>query len=494
LSSFKQSCPFCGNTILLKEFDKHLLSCPKRINITDLLGPPAPQPKMSVHDYLPEELREPEPTERFILKPYIQEDIISPSDPVLPVRPYQTDAVNAWMKNNYKGIITLPTGLGKSRIPMEAYKQLGGIAGAGNLLILVPKKAIVETTWFPQLRTYLGATSIGSFYESKNDIRPVTVGLYQTAIRKPWVLRNFNFIVFDEVHHLAAPEFGKLVNHLAHAKYLMGLSIKVSRRNPAMWKILQVIPRVYRMSIKQAMKEGWLPPLHVHPVIVTMNNAELAAYNEFTEKIRKAYAHLGVDMRFWEAIAAKGGAYAMWAKVGLSAFAGRRKLLSMLDSKLEPVKKIVELHPKQKILLFSEGIEGITKISKYLAKQDVHSLLYHSKMSETAKKQNLRNMWGRSSNLLLSVTALEEGVDIPEVKVGIFHSSGQADQKVGQRLGRIMRLIVDRKPNSPRWGLAILGSDGKPIPAHAYVLYVPNTTEEKVKNRLIRIHEETEED
>ena len=76
--------------------------------------------------------------------------------------------------------------------------------------------------------------------------------------------------------------------------------------------------------------------------------------------------------------------------------------------------------------------------------------------------------WGRGFDVLLSVRALEEGLDVEEVGVAILITSGKSKRQFIQRIGRIIRRV-----------------EGKV--AKFYVVYCPETVEETYINTIQKI-------
>ena len=76
--------------------------------------------------------------------------------------------------------------------------------------------------------------------------------------------------------------------------------------------------------------------------------------------------------------------------------------------------------------------------------------------------------------MLLAVRSLDEGIDVPEVSVGIIVSSGLTTRQNVQRIGRLVR---------PRPGKT---------KAYVYVVYAKNTFEERLVRKIYEIVREDE--
>jgi len=377
---------------------------------------------------------------------------------VKPLRPYQQEALTCFLQTK-KGTIMHATALGKTITAMEAMKQLDKPTA-----IIVPTIAILQTVWYRRLRE-AGWRDIGLFYGVEKNLRPITIFTYQSAIRYPQVLRHFPVKIFDECHHLRAQEYGKLLFYAQNSEYALGLTATIDPYDPKNNAVLRVMPIIHRMPIAKAREQGWVSAIEVYSRPAQMTPQERVRYLEYAEIIGKVASQLGtVDPTVWSMLAKKGN---IAARKGLWAMAKRRMLLSNVEDKVPVLYNIIKQHLKDKVLVFSESIQSIEKAQVYLQQHGIHCSLYHSNQNKNMNIQNLRAWASGTFNVLLSCTALEEGIDVPEVSVGILHTSGRTPRKIVQRLGRIIR----PQPNKV---------------AHIYVIHVPGTVENGVVSAVQR--------
>lgn len=116
----------------------------------------------------------------------------------------------------------------------------------------------------------------------------------------------------------------------------------------------------------------------------------------------------------------------------------RRIFLSRIGAKKGALLDVAREHPDEKIIVFSESIDSIEELREYLVRNGVPAETYHSGKSEY-EMTRIFSECGRGFNVLLAVRALDEGVDVPEVKIGVVVASGQSVRQLVQRKGRIMR-------------------------------------------------------
>jgi superfamily II DNA or RNA helicase len=142
----------------------------------------------------------------------------------------------------------------------------------------------------------------------------------------------------------------------------------------------------------------------------------------------------------------------------------RRMLLSRLEAKRQAVYDIVNRHPGERILVFSESIESIEALKRYLLERGVKAETYHSNKPEHVRDLIFRR-WGLDFSVLLSCRALDEGIDVPECGIAVMIASGMSVRQLVQRKGRIMR---------PREGKV----------ARLYIVYAHGSIETKIPMKV----------
>ncbi len=126
------------------------------------------------------------------------------------------------MASGRRGIILLPTGSGKTQIALKAIETLGV-----STLIVVPTLVLLEQ-WSRRIEAAFGL-EIGMVGGGRYRINPVTVATYESAsLRAEQLGDRFSMLIFDEVHHLAAPTYKK-IGEMYLAPYRMGLTARLER-------------------------------------------------------------------------------------------------------------------------------------------------------------------------------------------------------------------------------------------------------------------------
>jgi superfamily II DNA or RNA helicase len=382
------------------------------------------------------------------------------SESTLELRPYQEDAVQAALRMK-KSTVKAPTGTGKTIIAIAWLERI-----AKDCLIIVPTQALIYQAWTPKLQAY-GFSDVGQYYAFAKVFGPVTVTTFSSAVSHPELLDAVDVVVLDEVHHLGAKTaLKRLLPKLKQKEYVLGISSVPERPDLAHELFLKEFPICYDLSLGSAMKQGFVSPIEVFSRPAAMTSEERTEYLALTSKIKRAFSFCGPNLARWSrCYNPKTKEYI--GRQGIWAMSKRKRVLSDVATKREEVFKIVSDHPEDRIILFSESVIAIENIREYLVERGISCETFHSKI-EPYKRMEILDRWGVDFQVLLSVRALEEGLDVKEVRVGILITSGRNKRQYIQRIGRIIRPM-----------------EGKT--ATFYVIYCPDTVEETYSSTIEKI-------
>jgi superfamily II DNA or RNA helicase len=338
---------------------------------------------------------------------------------MIQLRPYQAEALEAWKRSGMRGIVVMPTGAGKTYLGLAAMKE--ELDRGGSVAVLVPTIVLAEQ-WRQRIWETLHVRA-ALYCTTEKALGRVTVFVVNSAYLYRDLLRPFTLVILDEAHHLGAPKWREIVNQL-NGKRILGLTATPENAP---------LPVVYKMLIAHARAHGAVADLEVIPYFVSLTHEEWVAYSEIERKIRETARAL----RYAEA---RGSAREV-AELdrALKILTGkRRQLMSEVIAKRHAVLEIAMKHRGERVLVFTESIRGAEAIREVLMRAGVRAATYHSKMPK-----HLRNVvlaeWGRSFEVLVAVRSLDEGVDVPEARVGIIVASGKSVRQLTQRMGRLIR-------------------------------------------------------
>ncbi|MCS7106726.1 MAG: DEAD/DEAH box helicase [Acidilobaceae archaeon] len=343
------------------------------------------------------------------------------------LRPYQLEALRAWEKNYYRGVIALPTGAGKTVVAIKA-----------TALLSVPTLVIVYTRdhvrqWAEAYAKFTDAAGlVGKYYGDEKTLGPITISTYQSArMMLNKFSSRYSFVIFDEAHHLPAEKFKTLAYYLA-APYRMALSATPEREDGKHAEIFPLVGGVvYHKSPQELSEQGYLAPFVLKRVRVELSRAEMERY----EKLRERFHELIGEQSFQQLVEAakRGDRRAIEA---LRIHAEMRAIVQYSESKLKAAEEIArrELEKGNKIIIFTQLKEQAEEMARRL-----NALLLHGDLGAREREEALRLFKSQSSGVLVVTTVGDEGLDIPDARVGILLSGTGSRRQFVQRLGRLLR-------------------------------------------------------
>ena len=387
----------------------------------------------------------------------------------------QIDAVNAWIDNDCRGTIVYSTGTGKTEIAFECAKRVASRYHSSSsssttlyILLMVPRIILIEQNIRRLVAYGIPKDKIGAYFGERKQIREITIGTYQSIIRNLDIIRRSNMVIFDEIHLIrdTAKIFSKIFDVVIedHKKALLGLTATLDEKDLSKYNtILTLLPPVKRYPIKNAVDDKRLAKPIVIPLKVNLTEKEQNDYDTYSAKIKRISNRFKkYDAESMTRLLRKGGFVSGMAKAWFLNIRKRKLLLSCAENKLlSALNLITKKFPNEKIMIFSETIDSITKLRDMLELEGTKAMIIDSN-TNSRKRQLILNQWGREFYPLLSVHTLEIGFDIPQVRIEIILATTSNMNQVIQRIGRVIRK-----------------QEGKDL-ALIYVIYVSDTKDDKI--------------
>jgi len=350
-------------------------------------------------------------------------------DVEVPLRPYQLEALEAWINAGYRGVIALPTGAGKTRIALAAIAEL-----QCPTLIAVPTLELVDQ-WIMRVKRLLKINATPFTGESKV-ISCVTVSTYSSAYLNAEVLGNkFRLLVFDEVHHLPSSAYRQIAE-LNAAPYRMGLTATPERADELHTLLPELVgPVVYRLTAAD-LKGRYVADFDVVRITVELSEEERARYDALVRKYKSYLSKAGISLRSikdFEKLVMKSGLDPE-AREALLAWMEARKVAFNARAKLMKLKEILAEHRGEKVIIFTENNELVREISKRFL---IPEITYKTPRGE---RRTIMEMFRRGEvKAIVTSHVLEEGVDVPDASVAVVISGTGSKREFIQRLGRVLR-------------------------------------------------------
>ena len=382
----------------------------------------------------------------------------------------QIDAVNAWIDNDFRGTIVYSTGTGKTEIAFECAKRVACTYSSStlNILLMVPRIILIEQNTRRLVSYGIPKDKIGEYFGERKQIREITICTYQSIIRNLDIIRRSNMVIFDEIHLIrdTAKIFSKIFDVVIedHKKAILGLTATLDEKDLSKYNtILTLLPPVKRYPIKNAVNDKRLAKPIVIPLKVNLTEKEQKDYDTYSTKIKRISNRFKkYDAESMTLLLRKGGFVSGMAKAWFLNVRKRKLLLSCAENKLlSALNLIIKKFPNEKIMVFSETIDSITKLRNMLELEGTKAMIIDSNIN-SRKRQSILNQWGIEFYPLLSVHTLEIGFDIPQVRIEVILATTSNMNQVIQRIGRVIRK-----------------QEGKDV-ALIYVIYVSDTKDDKI--------------
>src|SRR5581483_11656603 len=139
-------------------------------------------------------------------------------------RPYQDDALAAWLAAGGRGVVVLPTGAGKTVLALMAIARLGL-----RTLVVVPTIELLYQ-WRDAVVDRLGVakSKVGVVGDGRRELRPITIITYASAAMPNAQIGGAGLLICDEAHHLPSPSYSAIAAR-SGAPYRLGITATPDR-------------------------------------------------------------------------------------------------------------------------------------------------------------------------------------------------------------------------------------------------------------------------
>lgn len=385
---------------------------------------------------------------------------------------YQQAAIKEWKARNYRGIFDMATGTGKTYTGLGALVELcGNVKNKLAAIIVCPYQHLVEQ-WVEDIIKFNIEPIIGYSGSSQKDWKK----RLENAIRDQKLkVRNKEFFCFvctnatfgsefvqsqikkiktdillmaDEAHNFGAPYLSCLLTE--RYTYRLALSATIDRHNDeeGTQSLFDFFgQKCIEYTLEMAIQEKKLTPYKYYPVIVTLSDEELEAYDQLSYEIGKCV------------IKSKSGKMKL-SERGKRLALKRARIVAGARGKLEALEENIQpyLHDKH-ILVYCGAttglaenqdstdvdasdirqIDDVTDLLGNKLKMDVSQFTSREDIAERAVLKREFSA-GDTLKVLIAIKCLDEGVNIPRIKTAFILASTTNPKEYIQRRGRVLRL------------------------------------------------------
>ena len=355
-----------------------------------------------------------------------------PRDVVL--HDYQKQAIDAWVKEDYRGIFDMATGTGKT------YTGLGAISRISKdldddlaVIIVVPYQHLVSQ-WVEDIERF--------------NMKPIIA--FSSSPQKDWKKRLAQAVRDERIYR--DHRFLCLIctNATFANSAVQGQIDKI--RDEEGTELLHKFfgNKCIEYGLERAIEENKLTPYKYYPVLVYLNESELMSYEDLSFEISKCviFDELGRPKlnRQGELLAIK-----------------RSRLVAGAIQKLAALKREIEPYKNESNILVYCGattiadsdddsddesdirqIEAVTKILGNELGMSVARFTSEESAEERASiKEHFQN--GNGLQAIVAIKCLDEGVNIPGIRTAFILASTTNPKEYIQRRGRVLRKAPNKE-------------------------------------------------
>lgn len=333
---------------------------------------------------------------------------------------------------NRNVLLILPTGFGKSKCAIERVKYKA--KNCKSLLIVVPRNVLKVNwreelnKWWPNCKLNITFTTYVSFPKHKG---------------------NWDFVIFDEAHHLSERCREALCDFTISNSILLSATVKKELRE----ELKEVFDDLYyyNTTLRKAIDNGVLPDPIVYLMPLVLENK---FPNERVIKNPKAKGRIIYSSwaERWAYMRQKSNPVHIFCTQAqylddlnsqIEWFKNRRgniacknrwlklcgdRLKFLSDCKVPTILKILAHCKNQRTLTFCNNIDQTVKLGEYCIN------------SKNTKSGNILELFNK--NIINHITAcnmLNEGINLSNCQVGIYANLNSSETIIKQRTGRLLR-------------------------------------------------------
>ena len=351
---------------------------------------------------------------------------------------YQTEALAAWDAAGQCGSIVLPTGAGKTFVAIQAIQRVNR-----STVVVAPTIDLLHQ-WYARLVNAF-TCEVGVYYGGEKRVLPLTVTTYSSAGDLMAEYGNaFKLVIFDEVHHLPAPNWGEAAL-MAPAPLRLGLTATYPEEHEqtnGRWRVDTLVgPIVYTKRIEDLVGHQ-LAQYRTERIRVNLSTEERARYDadhavyiEFvrSRKLRRYGPGWLKELMRLSTI----------EQEARRAFLARQRLLRLLAScegKFATLDALLREYSHEHILIFTEQNSVVYDIStRYL----IPAVTHETQAAE--RKAIVDGFQVGTYRAIVTSRVLNEGIDVPDAKVAIVLGGTAGAREYIQRLGRVLRKVENKE-------------------------------------------------
>lgn len=352
----------------------------------------------------------------------------------------QQQSVIKWLKNKGKGTVVAATGVGKTRIAIKCIQKIRSKYPNTSVLVLVPTE-LLKNQWIEELNKW-------------NLLNNISVKVMMGASKKEY---ECDMLIIDEAHRINAESIANTFKVVKY-KLILGLTATFERLDGRHEILAKYAPVCDTITLQEALQNNWISNYHDFVVLIDVD--DLNKYKEFNKSFMESFEFFNFDFNKSMSMLGKQGIY---NKIKLRdeicgnnesrkketlklinyhsanfirSIQNRKKFVQEHPAKIQIAEEIIKARSDQKIITFSAN----TKVAQSFST----GLLYAGKNGKKNNENILKQFAESESGVLNSIKLAEEGMNLPDLSIGIMLGVNSSKTKALQSLGRVIRLSENK--------------------------------------------------
>ena len=347
----------------------------------------------------------------------------------------QDEAVKKWIQNKGKATVVAATGVGKTRIAIKCIHKVREKYPNLSVLVLVPTE-LLKNQWISELYSWDLAFN-------------TDVQVMMGASKR---LATCDMLIIDEAHRISSEILSNALQVIKY-KLLLGLTATFERLDGRHEILAKYAPVCDTITIQEAVVNGWVNQFKDYIVLLDVDDIDV--YKQYNKEFVKHFEYFNYDFNLVMSMLGPNGfknrakyrdeickdpskskevytEITYHATAFMRALQARKQFIANHSDKIRVAEKIIEARPNSKIITFSSNVK--------MAESFKSGYVYTGKEGKKKNRMTLEEFSLLPSGTLHSVKLAEEGMNLPDLSVGIMLGVNSSKTKAIQCLGRVIRL------------------------------------------------------
>ena len=375
------------------------------------------------------------------------------------LREWQKKAFIEWFQHGRQGMVEAVTGSGKS--------YLGALAAAEALddgyavLIVVPTQILCDQWIEGPLKALHKRNLVNKIGNARSNIAPdalavvpgkITVGVMKSIVDNPELLPGSHInscLIADEIHNYGGAETSKVLG--ANFRRRLGMTATLAdSESLGFFKNYFGGDAIYTYDFETAVRDKAVSNFDLVLIGVKPNDLEKSLYTEAEYQAREAKEEIIKKFSIpKDAIGFENGIAALENAERGTELVLRYKTLkkradsivSSSQSKLKAIHTVADfVSARGNTIVFSDVNSNAKNVQQILANNGVLGEVVNAEVSPNDRRDFVQKLFAKKLSALISPKALDEGIDIKGLTVGLFVGVQGQRRRLIQRLGRVLRV------------------------------------------------------